>query len=414
MKKLPTQPAYIFVANTKTTDYLHMELSKVELSKIVANDHNPRIIRDAKFQKLLDSILTFPEMLELRPIVVDDAMVVLGGNMRLRALQELAAMTDAEIVRRLGRPKAYKELPEEKKSHLGKLWRDWRKYPYATIVRAAALTDAQKREFIIKDNVGFGEWDWDALANEWDSELLSDWGMDIPGENDGGSKADKDDVGNDDEEYLTEDEDKDAFYLSMLSDCLYESNNLFDIPNLLLDMQAGKLQLPFSPYGAESRQKKGIATYHFYVEDYRFEAIWKDPTKVLQSGCSAIVEPNLSLFDTTPVAWGLQQIYKKRWISRYFQECGVKVYADLNVAKKFYEYNRMGIPDGYNAFCTRGYAERIDYLKLEHNIAKEISGKDTPNLIVYGGDKSVREYCAKHSLLYVEQLMTRKREERDG
>ena len=176
-------------------------------------------------------------------------------------------------------------------------------------------------------------------------------------------------------------------------------------------MQAGKLHLPSSPYGAEYSQKKGIATFHFYVEDYRFEAIWKDPTKVLQSGCTSIVEPNLSLFDTTPVAWGLQQIYKKRWIARYFQECGIKVYADLNVARKFYEYNRMGIPDGYNAFCTRGYAERIEYLKQEHNIAKEISGKDIPNLIVYGGGKRLSEACATPSLLYIEQLMAKKRGE---
>lgn len=195
----------------------------------------------------------------------------------------------------------------------------------------------------------------------------------------------------------------------MLIDCLYDSDNEYDIPNLRLDMQAGKLELPLAAYGAESRQKKGITTYHFYVEDYRFESIWKDPTKVLRSGCRAIVEPNLSLFDTTPVAYGLQQLYKKRWISRYYQECGIGVYADLNVARKFYDYNRMGIPAGYDAFCTRGYADRMEYLTAEYDIAREISGKDTPNLIVYGGGKAVKSFCAAHSLVYVEQLMTAKR-----
>lgn len=94
---------------------------------------------------------------------------------------------------------------------------------------------------------------------------------------------------------------------------------------------------------------------------------------------------------------------------RYFQECGIFIYADLNVSRKFYDYNRMGIPDGYNAFFTRGYADRLEYLKAEHLIAKDISGKETPNLIIYGGGKVVQEYCASNSLVYVEQLMTAKR-----
>lgn len=145
-------------------------------------------------------------------------------------------------------------------------------------------------------------------------------------------------------------------------------------------------------------------------DDYRFEAIWKDPTKVLMSGCVALIEPNLSLFDTTPVAYGLQQIYKKRWIARYFQDCGIKVYADLNVSRKFQEYNRMGIPDGYNAFFTRGYADRISHLDEELDIARQISGLDTPNLIIYGGGAKAHEYCAKHNLVYVEQFMNNKKD----
>ena len=165
------------------------------------------------------------------------------------------------------------------------------------------------------------------------------------------------------------------------------------------------IMLPFSAWGADTRSKKGVKTYHFYVEDYRFEAIWKDPAVVLRSGCSAIVEPNLSLYDTTPVAFGLQQIYKKRWIARYFQERGVMVYADLNVARKFYKYNRMGIPDGYNAFATRGYADRQEYLKMEIQTAREISGCDKPNMIVYGGGERIRELCIQNNVLYVEQFM---------
>ena len=174
------------------------------------------------------------------------------------------------------------------------------------------------------------------------------------------------------------------------------------------------LQLPFSGWGADTRAKKGIATYHFYVEDYRFNRIWKNPLSVLDSGCTEFVEPNLSLFDTTPVAYGLQMIYMKRWISRFWQECGMKVYADLNVAKKFYDYNRMGIPEGYNAFATRGYAEREEYLKMEMAIAREISGMDKPNMIVYGGGEKIRELCLQHNAIYVEQFMTNRRKKKGG
>ena len=112
------------------------------IKKIVANPNNPRIIKDDKFKKLVQSIKDFPKMLELRPIVVDEDNVVLGGNMRLRALQELGI----------------KEVP---------------------VLYANDLTEEQKKEFIIKDNVGFGEWEWEQLANEWDVEKLSEWGLDV-------------------------------------------------------------------------------------------------------------------------------------------------------------------------------------------------------------------------------------------
>jgi len=117
----------------------------VKLSDIKLNDDNPRYIRDDKFEQLKQSIKAFPQMLRLRPIVVDENNIVLGGNMRLRALQELG----------------YTELDDE-----------W-------VKRADELTAEQKREFIIKDNVGYGSWEWETLANEWDSEELAEWGLDV-------------------------------------------------------------------------------------------------------------------------------------------------------------------------------------------------------------------------------------------
>lgn len=120
-----------------------MEITKAKVKYLKLNPANPRVIKDAKFAQLVRSIRDFPEMLEIRPIVVNEKMEVLGGNMRLRACIE-AGM---------------KEVP---------------------IIRASDLTEDQQREFIIKDNVGFGEWDYEALANEWDTGELADWGLDIP------------------------------------------------------------------------------------------------------------------------------------------------------------------------------------------------------------------------------------------
>jgi len=115
----------------------------VKLTEIKSNPNNPRVIKDHKFEKLKKSISEFPKMMELRPMVINEDNIVLGGNMRLKALKDLG----------------YKEVPEE-----------W-------VKRASDLTEEETRRFIIADNVGFGEHDWEMLANEWNTEELEDWGL---------------------------------------------------------------------------------------------------------------------------------------------------------------------------------------------------------------------------------------------
>jgi len=139
---------------------------KVNIASVKENPDNPRFIKDSKFKKLVKSIKAFPEMLEKRPIVVDEDMVVLGGNMRLKAC---------------------------KSAGLFEVWIDI----------AEGWTEEQKREFIVKDNVGFGEWDWDILANEWDVDQVKDWGLDLPG-----FELNEDDFGDD---FTLPDGDKEPF-----------------------------------------------------------------------------------------------------------------------------------------------------------------------------------------------------------
>jgi len=117
-------------------------IEKVKINKVFSNPVNPRLIKENKFIKLKKSIKEFPEMLKLRPIVVNNEMGILGGNMRYKACVELG---------------------------LKDVW----------IIKVKDLTDKQMEEFVIKDNVGFGEWDWDILANQFDNKELTDWGLDV-------------------------------------------------------------------------------------------------------------------------------------------------------------------------------------------------------------------------------------------
>jgi hypothetical protein len=113
----------------------------IAINKVIPNSDNPRYIKEEKFKKLVQSLKDFPEMANARPIVVNKEMVALGGNMRLKAMQEAG----------------------------------WTEVP----VKIVDWSEEKQREFIIKDNVGFGEWDWDELANTWDAEELKDWGLDV-------------------------------------------------------------------------------------------------------------------------------------------------------------------------------------------------------------------------------------------
>lgn len=121
-----------------------MNIELINISELTVNPNNPRVIKDEKFEKLVQSVKEFPDMLKLRPIVVDENNVILGGNMRFKACKA------AKL----------KQVP---------------------VMKASELTEAQKREFIIKDNVSGGDWDWAMLQNEWNTEQLDAWGVDFPG-----------------------------------------------------------------------------------------------------------------------------------------------------------------------------------------------------------------------------------------
>ena len=154
-----------------------MELTK--LSKLKTNPRNPRTITDAQFERLKDSLLVFPKMLTLRPLATDGNGIVLGGNMRLRALKDIAKMTAEQIAERLQGMKTYNQKSEAEQTALVEYWRDWLTRKDVPTTHESTLTDAEKDEFVMTDNASFGSWDFDAIANEWDAELVEEWGVDV-------------------------------------------------------------------------------------------------------------------------------------------------------------------------------------------------------------------------------------------
>ena len=178
---------------------------QIKSYKIQGNPNNPRIIKNDKYRKLVQSIKDFPEMLKLRPIVVDENMMILGGNMRWKASRD-AGLKD--------------------------VWIDI----------AEGLSDEKKEEFIVKDNLNFGEWDWDNLANEWDNKKLNEWGMDVWMTEDD-VKEIKNPVNSETENPLAVEIDTECNYIILKFtkdiDWIY-ANNLFKLEKVQATNQAGK------------------------------------------------------------------------------------------------------------------------------------------------------------------------------
>ena len=375
------------------------EVTLIPLRHLKVLPNNPRTVTQAKLNQLCDSIrengFYAHRALAVEPIPGTDDYYVLDGNQRKKALARLKR----------------KEAP---------------------CVIYTDLTEEERARLILIGNINVGEWngqlliddfqpfvDFDAIGLEFEmpefepatttpaapSDLQS-------GNSDGITNANTqhDGIANPDEQHDEEEaNDRLSFYYKMMGDYLYPTDNEYQIPTLLSDNQPVHVELPLAPWGAEGRYKNGITTYHFYVDDYRFEQLFKNPILLLQSGCRAVVEPNVSIHDQTPVAIALYQIYRKRYLARYLQECGLQVWADLNVSPHLEEWNALGIPQGYNAFFTRGVSGWQPTLDRHLEMARRISECDHPNLVVYGGGKDIADWCMAKQVVHIGEYMNRGR-----
>lgn len=181
---------------------------------------------------------------------------------------------------------------------------------------------------------------------------------------------------------------------------VWPSDNELGVPTLLLDRQAGVLDLPFTRWGRGCRKSRMRGTFHFYTDDYRFSRLWGRPQDLVNSACVAVVEPNWSVHAQTPPAVALWQTYRKRWLARFWQEQGVRVLVDLNVAEEHCDRNLLGVPAGWRSFATRGSASRLGRLEQEHEVALRVASSSDILFVVYGGGAAVGELARDRGWTY--------------
>lgn len=285
------------------------------------------------------------------------------------------------------------------------VWAASRKYgaDYEVDVRIASrpLTEDERRKLAVFLRSGtVGQYDWDKLA-AWDAGDLQAWGLNAE------TLRAWDDAAANLREMLTaesaeseESADYTESVVDYVPDAIFATDNEFDIPLLLPELQGGSLELPLTRWGEISRKSRMTGTYHFYTQDYKFDALWQDPENLINSRCAAIVEPNFSTNEQMPMAVILWGIYRKRWIARFAQGFGIKVWVDLNVTPKAAKLNLLGVPRGWKSFFTRGLDVMVDLLDSDYATACDVCGA-RPEFVVYGGGNATIERCKKRGWLYL-------------
>nr|DAM70617.1 MAG TPA: adenine specific DNA methyltransferase [Caudoviricetes sp.] len=380
----------------------------VKLSQVKANSANPRSISGAQFQRLVDSLLVLPKMLELRPIVVDATMTALGGNMRYRALCAIADMSYDAIGNRLAQlPDFVKKTKPEQEALLNR-WLVWRDAPTAVILRADQLTDAEAREFIIKDNVGFGEWDYDALANEWDEAELKDWGLDVWQPDDEGLDEDADLEAQEDN-YSDEDTDNaptrckagDLWLLGEHRLLCGDSTKSEDVDRLM-GGELADLLLTDPPYNVayEGSTKDKLTIANDNMDDASFLAFLKEAFKNAFSS----MRPGAAYYIWHAGTAGYEFKAALKACNITLREVLVWVKPHFRLGRQDYQWRHepclYGWKDGAAHYFINDRTQStvfedagVDYKKLKKDeliqLVKQMTDVSTPNTIIYE-DKPTR------------------------
>lgn len=186
-------------------------------------------------------------------------------------------------------------------------------------------------------------------------------------------------------------------------DLLFPSDNEWGIPLLQLHGQPEGLPMPVERWGKRTRGSQMLGTWHFYTDDYKFNALWDDPTLIVHSGCRAIVEPNISTGPHMPAAVALWGIYRKRWLARWAQQYGVAVFVDLNVDPAFARLNLLGVPKGWRHYATRSIDAQSDLLEADYQIAQTHANGEPIVFMVVGGGQVTHTRCKERGWVHIPQ-----------
>lgn len=187
----------------------------------------------------------------------------------------------------------------------------------------------------------------------------------------------------------------------IVPDAKFPSDSVYGIPMLKPDLQAQFCDLPIRGWGCLARKDRMRGTWHFYVDDKKFNGLWKHPEGVLKTKCINTCEVNFSTDDQMPFAVAIYRTYQKRWLSRYWQEYGLPIFVDLNVADPYQELNLVGVPRGWRSFSTSACDSRLDVLQQHLNLARDFAERKDINFLVYGGTTKTGEFCQENDLVHV-------------
>jgi hypothetical protein len=187
----------------------------------------------------------------------------------------------------------------------------------------------------------------------------------------------------------------------MNHDAIFPTDNEYGIPLLLSDSQAEWLAAPVRAWGSVARGQIHSGTWHFYSEDYRWRKLVNTPWQLTDTGAPVVVEPNFSIMDDMPPALVIERTYRKRWLARYWQAHGVRVFVDLFVPIHHQHWNLLGVPAGWTAYATRGGDRDISGLIQDHRTATQYAGTEQILFAVFGGGRKVAEWCQRNAATHI-------------
>lgn len=182
---------------------------------------------------------------------------------------------------------------------------------------------------------------------------------------------------------------------------LFPSDNELGIPTLLEDMQAEFFAKPCYAWGSIKRTRLGVGTWQFYTDDYRWNGLLKKPWNCSDTSPYACTELNITLFEDTPAALAVAEIYKKRWVARYWQSQGVRIFVDVFVPHVHRDYSLLGVPVGWKSYSTRGSDKNIDLLPMDFDIAATHAKTKNIIFVVFGGGSRTADWCTQNNCIHL-------------